>query len=98
MVPGCVAILLLGIMMKGRIGYFTQTRDDKGFDETKDELEEMAYGFGVVRPFSQLPGTSNAIRLEFDYEQMQQPVMTHVNYFDVGEFTMLSATLKINLN
>ncbi len=84
-------------LLKGRIGYFTQTRDDKGFDETKDELKEMTYGFGVVLPISQLLGTSNTIRLEFDYVRMQQPVMTHVNYFDIGEFTMLSMTLKMYL-
>jgi hypothetical protein len=83
--------------LKGRVGYFTQSNDDGGLEENKDEITEMTYGFGVVLPISQLVGPSNAIRLEFDYARMQQPLFTHNNIFSVGEFTMLSATLRVEL-
>jgi hypothetical protein len=84
--------------IQARIGYLYHTIDDLGFSEfNKDEIREMTYGFGVMLPISQLAGLSRDIRLEIDYARLQHPLGTHQNFLNTGEFTLWSASLRVEL-
>jgi hypothetical protein len=87
----------LSSYFKARVGYLYHTSNDFGSDFNKDEIKEVTYGFGAMLPISQLAGISRDIRLEIDYARMQQPLFTHTNPFNVGEFTILSASLRVQL-
>ncbi len=83
---------------KARIGYLYHTNNDLGFPAlNKDEIREVTYGFGAMLPISQLAGISRDIRLEIDYARMQQPLGTYRNFLNIGDFTMLSASLRVQL-
>jgi hypothetical protein len=87
----------LSSYFKARVGYLYHTSNDFGSDFNKDEIKEVTYGFGAMLPISQLAGISRDIRLEIDYARMQQPLFTHTNPLNIGEFTMLSASLRVEL-
>jgi len=84
--------------IKARVGYLSHTNNDLGFPAVnKDEIKEVTYGFGAMLPISQIAGISRDIRLQIDYARMQQPLFTNTNPFNIGEFTMWSASLKVQL-
>lgn len=83
--------------IKARVGYLYHTIDDYGLAVNKDEIKEMTYGFGAMLPISQISGLSRDIRLQIDYARMQQPLGSHQNFFNIGEFTMWSASLRVVL-
>jgi hypothetical protein len=88
----------LSSYFKARVGYLYHTSNDLGFPAVnKDEIREVTYGFGAMLPISQLAGISRDIRLEIDYARMQHPLGTYRNFLNIGDFTMWSASLRVEL-
>lgn len=84
-------------LIKARIGYFYNSTYDFGVQQNKSALSELTYGAGFVFPISKLMTLDSSIDLEIDFSRMQQPQFTKGNNSAIGAFTMLSASLRVEL-
>jgi hypothetical protein len=83
--------------LKARVGYLSHSMDDLGNALNKDAIREPTYGLGFVIPVSTLLGLNTNIYLECDVSRMQQPIFTKSDNPDIGMFTLISTSLKIQL-
>lgn len=54
-----------------RLGVFTQTLDDLGNSENRDQLNDITYGFGVIIPFEKLSGRNLPFIASLDYTSLE---------------------------
>lgn len=83
--------------IKGRVGYLTHNTNDLGHALNKDTIRELTYGLGIAIPVSALLGFHTNMYLECDVSRMQQPIFTKNDNPNIGMFTLISTSLKIQL-
>lgn len=83
--------------LKGRVGYLTHNTNDLGHALNKDTIRELTYGLGIAIPVSALLGFHTNMYLECDVSRMQQPIFTKNDNPNIGMFTLISTSLKIQL-
>jgi len=83
------------IFLRG--GYYYQNIDDFDDPDSKSAFNEFTYGVGVNIPFSKLLQTQTDIRLSMNYVNMQQPLFTKSNPFDIGRYSTFNISLSITL-
>ena len=60
-----------------RLGFFTQSLDPVGFENNKDRITDLTYGFGAIIPLFDLTNGKIPFRVNLDYCSLKQPPYIH---------------------
>jgi len=78
-----------------RTGYYSHTINDYDFDDNKEQLTELTYGFGVKLPLEEY--VNFPIELQVDYANLPHPeYYDESNYSEIDNFNTLTIKLVWN--
>jgi hypothetical protein len=60
-----------------RLGFFTQSVDSEGFENNRDRIKDLTYGFGAIVPLAKLTKEKVPFTLNLDYCSLKQPPYTY---------------------
>ncbi|NOX86535.1 MAG: hypothetical protein GXO86_11340 [Chlorobi bacterium] len=56
-----------------RLGYFTQSVDDVGFENNRSRITDFTYGFGAIVPLNSLTNEKVPLSIHLDYVSLKAP-------------------------